>query len=164
MAAPVTKLLFLFLLGITSWSRYVAAKDVTVTDFTAEVPDGNGVIESWDCGIEDNNLKSDIVVVKHCPGVVQFNLELLKDGQVVNTAEKTLKQPTKELGEMCEEIEGPDPDDDSCSIAEGTHAVSRCDMASKANDLDAGDYEARIKLSIGGDTIAILVVKFRVTD
>ncbi|XP_076661199.1 uncharacterized protein LOC143365166 [Halictus rubicundus] len=164
MAAPMTELLFLFLLGIASWSCCVAENTVTLTGISCAPADGNKVLESFECTQSNNLFHAKINVKESCPGEIQSNMEVLKGGNVVNTFQQTQKQVPNDIRglNVCESVDGPDPDSDECSAAQGELSVENCDPTSFFSDADADNYDVNIEYSMGGDIIGTAKLEVKV--
>ena len=135
------KFLLLFVLCVVSQSRVEAENKVTVTSFNADVP-GNDVVDSWNYDLANNLIASTINVKKNCPGSVEADVRVYQGDKMVNTINKNLDHPMKDFESynMCGSIDCPEPDDDSCSMAEGEQSARDCDMSSWFSDMNPGDY------------------------
>ncbi|XP_076661200.1 uncharacterized protein LOC143365167 [Halictus rubicundus] len=164
MAAPMTELLFLFLLGIASWSCCVAEYTVTLTRSNCTLADGNGVLDSFECIHSDNLFDAKIYVTDSCPDVVQTTVEVLKDDILVNTVQQTHKQVPSYIRDLdiCESVNGPDPDSDECSAAEGELSVENCDVTSFFKEMDPGKYDVNVEFSMDGVVIGTATAELRV--
>ncbi|XP_076630628.1 uncharacterized protein LOC143346433 [Colletes latitarsis] len=143
---PLVLILFIASLSYTN-----AEKKVTVLSYDAGVTNGNNIFDSWTPSISDGLFASNIGVIQNCPGPAQVILKLFKDDQLVNTFSQNFKQPMKELESynICGSIDAPEPDDESCSIVQGEHTASDCNLSSLFSDMENGQYivEAEFKFS-----------------
>ncbi|XP_076662541.1 uncharacterized protein LOC143365851 [Halictus rubicundus] len=163
MAAPMTELLFLFLLGIASWSCCLAQNTVTITGYSCAPVDGNGVIESFNCSNSDNLLNAKIIVKNRCPGIVQSEMDLVKDGNAVEIIQYTLNSVNDlEIPFSCKTVHGLDPDSDNCPETEGEISVEDCDVTPFFQDIVPGDYDANIRFRANDDVIATVNLEVKV--
>ncbi|XP_076680962.1 uncharacterized protein LOC143375563 [Andrena cerasifolii] len=137
----ITKFLLLFVLCIASWSRVEAKNKATVTSFNADVP-GNDVVDSWNYDLANNLIASTIKVKKNCPGIIEVDIRIYQGENMVNTLNKKFEKPMKDFADynICGSLDYPEPDDDSCSIAEGEQSAKDCDISSWFSDMNPGDY------------------------
>ena len=158
----IAKFSLLFVLCVASWSRVEAENKVTVNSFSADVP-GNDVVESWNYDLADNLIASTIKVKKNCPGMVEADIRVYQDDNIVNTMNKKFNKPMKDFADynMCESMDSPEPDDDSCSIAEGEHSAKNCDMSSCFSDMNAGKY--RIECDFKQEDTILTSIKMDIT-
>ncbi|XP_076223090.1 uncharacterized protein LOC116434457 [Nomia melanderi] len=155
--------LLMFVLCVASWSSVKAENTVTITGYSVDITNSD-VIKSWNTDVSDNVLASTININQDCPGSVQAEIAIYKEGNLVNTVSQTYKQPFKEFqgSNICGSIDGPEPDDESCSAVQGEQVASECDVRSWFSDMDVGSYDADCDFQIEGNSIAVAHLNVKV--
>ncbi|XP_043256410.1 uncharacterized protein LOC122399643 [Colletes gigas] len=166
MQSSFVKLPLVLILCIVSLSYTNAEKKVTVHSYNADVTNGNNVLDSWSPSLSNGLITSNIGVSQNCPSAAQVVIKIFKDEQLVNTFNQNFKQPIKEFESynICSSIDAPEPDDDSCSVAQGEHTASDCDLSSFFSDMDNGQYIVECEFKFSNNVVSTAKLDLTVED
>ncbi|XP_029050226.2 uncharacterized protein LOC114879456 [Osmia bicornis bicornis] len=160
MQSSIPKLLLVSVLCVIPYVK--AENKVTVVDFKADVP-GNDIVDSWSHDLTNNLISSNINIKKNCPGAIEAEIKVYQGDNLVNQMVQNLKQPIKDFEsyQICESIDSPDLEDDSCSIAEGEQSAKNCDISGWFSDMSPGDYKVECSFK-QADVITTLTLNVKI--
>ncbi|CAK9796243.1 hypothetical protein ANTPLA_LOCUS707 [Anthophora plagiata] len=153
------KLLLVSVLCIISCSFVQSDNEVTINSFDVDIPD-NDVMDSWTYDLANNLIGSTINVKKNCPDSIEMETRIYQENEIVNQIVKQLEKPIKDFESygICATIDYPEPDDDTCSIAEGEQSAKDCDVSEWFRDMSPGKYTIQTDFKQNDNMIACVKI------
>ncbi|XP_017763371.1 PREDICTED: uncharacterized protein LOC108553116 [Eufriesea mexicana] len=163
MQSSTGKLLLVFVLCIVSILHVKAEKEISIVFFNVDVSNSD-ILNSWDGDLADNLISSTINVKENCPGQIEADIRIYQGDNLVNTMNKKYDKPMNEFEnlDICGSVEAPEPDDDSCSIAEGEQTAKDCDIRSWFKDMSTGEYNIECDFKRLNDLICTVKVGVKI--
>ncbi|XP_026672171.1 uncharacterized protein LOC108627769 [Ceratina calcarata] len=161
----IPKLIFVTILCVALWMRAKADNKITVNSFDVDIP-GNDIVGAWDHDLANNLISSTISIKRDCPGVFELDIKVYEGEAQVQQMNQKLKKPIKDIENynLCASIDGPDPEDDQCSILEGEQSVKDCDVRDWFKDMSAGDYKVVATFSQDDQNVATITMNVLVEN
>ncbi|CAK9824145.1 hypothetical protein ANTRET_LOCUS2360 [Anthophora retusa] len=163
MKTSIAKLLLVSVLCIISCSLVQSDNEVTINSFDVDIPD-NDVMDSWTYDLANNLIGSTINIKRSCPDSIEMDVRIYQDTEMVNQIFKKIDKPMKDFESyhICEAIDYPEPDDDTCSIADGEQSAKDCDISDWFRDMSPGKYSVQTDFKQGDNKVACVKIDLTV--